>query len=283
MTFYRQPHVSQYDYSSFTRANGCTWTTGCNGIGAVTGGRKHPSPDYLHSLLPKDQETNPFTPGWSIPDLVKACSRYGVTVVDRSGRGWADAVQQAEEGHYLAIQGRSSAFSNDTCSGSFDGGHCIGWHPSHRQRNGHRQWWINDGICPGGRWEYEYVLKAYAQALNFGIQFGVFQSRVPLIADAPAPKPDLGGGNVTIKYATVAATSSVMHLAEGQRLYDHPGGAPYTRMSRSAKVPHVGLAGSVNGKGWRAVIVGTGIGYPKGVVKRTVLYVPSNAGEVEPA
>lgn len=277
MTFYVQPHISQYDYSAYTAQNGCTWTAGANGIGATSGGRYHPNPDYLHSLVDKSEETNPFTAGWSIPDLRLACSRYGMSLVDRSGKGWDDVIAQLLEGHYCVVQGVSAQFPNTTCSGEFNGGHAIGTNPKHRQHNGRRQWWIDDGICADGRWEDEDVLKRYAQALNFGIQYGAFLGRVPQVDVEPV---NTAGGNVTIRYAAVAATSNVMQLADGQRLYDRPGGKPITRMSRKAAVPHVGLAGQVNGKAWRAVMVATGVGYTDGKPHRTVLYVPSSAGKV---
>lgn len=281
-TYYIQPHVSQYDYSAFTKRNGCTWTAGSNGIGATSGGRYRPSPDYLHSLLPNSQETNPFTPGWSIPDLVKACSRYGITLTDRSGKGWADVIAQLEGGHYVVIQGDSDQFGNATCSGEFDGNHCIGGNPNHRLHNGARQWWIDDGICPDGRWEYESVLKRYAQKLNYGIQYGAFLGRVPTTA-APSQPSTATGGDVAIRYSPTTNPTTRMNLKAGQRLYASPGGKAVTSMASAGSPPHLGVTKSPAGVAWRAVQVGTKWSYPDGKPHKTVLYVPATAGKVVPA
>lgn len=89
-----------------------------------------------------------------------------------------------------------------------------------------------------------------------------------------------GARNVTIRYAGVQSVTSRFALAEGQRLYDKPGGVVVTRLSRTTTVPLIGLAGSVNGKPWRAVLIGTAAGYSDDKPHRTVLYVPDSAGKV---
>jgi hypothetical protein len=116
-------HRSQYDPGSslVTRREGCVWTTGANGIAATTGGAKHPSPDAIHDLLPRNQETSPTTPGWSLTDLAKAMGRYGMTFVDYTGDGWAAVEKAHAADHYIALQGDSDQFGNSTCSGAFDG------------------------------------------------------------------------------------------------------------------------------------------------------------------
>lgn len=279
-------HNSQYDpgCSAFTRQNGCTWTTVSNGIAATTGGAHEPSPDYIHSLLPRSQETDPNSAGWSIPDAIHAASRYGMTVTDLSGKGWAEVVRYLDEGHYIILQGDSDQFGNNTCSGTFDGAHCIGTYPKARLYGGYHQHWIDDPICPEGRWEYDYVIRRYASKLNANMRAAAFASRVPSTTTTPSTASgNPGGENVTIRYATVTDTGNVMQLANGQRLYNKPGGSVVTRMSKAASVPHVGLAGNVNGKAWRAVVVGTGVGYSDGKTHKTILYVPASAGKVVPS
>lgn len=96
----------------------------------------------------------------------------------------------------------------------------------------------------------------------------------------PTPGPTSGGANVAIRYAQVSTTATRLRLRQGTALYDRPGGRKVTAMSANGDVPHVGLAGSVNGKAWRAVVVGTGWSYADGRSHRTVLYVPAAAGEV---
>lgn len=183
MTLYVPVHRSQYDpgCSTVTRHSGCTWTSGANGVDAISAGRKRPTPDAVHALVPNAQETNPGTPGWSMPDLARAMSRYGVGFANRSGDGWAAVIAWLKAGHYVVLQGDSDQFGNATCSGSFDGDHAIGVHPNHREVDGVRQWWINDPICPAGRWERETVLQRYAVKLHASVLFGVFSQPVPVI------------------------------------------------------------------------------------------------------
>lgn len=187
MTLYLNAHSSQYapDASTITHRAGCTWTSVANGVDASTGGRLRPTPDQVHAMVPNAEETSPTTPGWSIPDAVKAARRLGVELVDRSGDGWGAALLQLEAGHYLLLQGDSDVFTGG-CSGEFDGPHAIGIHPRHKDEDGERWWWINDPICQTGRWERESVLRAYAEKLSAGIRFASFTLLVPAVA---APKP----------------------------------------------------------------------------------------------
>jgi hypothetical protein len=85
-----------------------------------------------------------------------------------------------------------------------------------------------------------------------------------------------------IRYSTIKETANRMTLKDNQAIYEHPGGPLLTRMARPAAVPHVGLAGAVNGKAWRAVQIGTSKGYPDGKQHKTVAYVPSSAGRIVP-
>lgn len=101
--------------------------------------------------------------------------------------------------------------------------------------------------------------------------------RAPVI---PTPGSASGGDNVAIRYAQVSTTATRLRLRQGTSLYDRPGGSRVTAMSANADVPHVGLAGAVNGEAWRAVVVGTRWSYADGRAHRTILYVPAAAGEV---
>lgn len=279
--FYIQPHQSQYQagVTTVTRRAGCTWTSLANGIGAITGGHSRPTPDEIHAVLPNSAETNPAFPGWSMPDADHAMDRYGVGFVDRSGDGWDAFIEALLDDHYGVLQGDSDQFGDATCSGSYDGPHAIGVSPNHRTINGEREWWIDDPICPTGRWEKESVLKRYAVKFYSSILFGIFTQKVPLVEALPVnPTPGKGEANVTIRYANVSSPTR-MRLAKGQVCYASPGGKAVTKMSRTASVPHVGLAA----KGWRAVVIGTRAGYSDGSVHRSVLYVPAKAGEVTKA
>jgi hypothetical protein len=174
MTLYRNPHVTQFDGTAKASQN-CTPTTGAAGADASSGGLVHLTGGQLRAHVKQSEETNPNTPGWSLLDLDLGLSRIGVPFVIRSGTGWGGVISALDAGLYVALQGDSDQFGNATCSGVFDGDHCIGVHPA---RSGTRRW-INDPICKAGRWEEEATLKRYAQKLYSGILFGVFLSPVP--------------------------------------------------------------------------------------------------------
>jgi hypothetical protein len=176
--YYVQPHVSQFDGSAYAGSN-CTPTSLANGIAAVTRGVSKPTGSRVRAVLARSEETNPATPGWSIPDADKAAARLGVAFDDLSGTGWQRLRTAHETGHYLIVQGDSDKFSNATCSGAFDGDHCIGIHPA---TLGSR-WWIDDPICRDGRWEEQAVLMRYAQDLSPMIRFGQL-GKVPNVAES---------------------------------------------------------------------------------------------------
>jgi len=191
--YYTGGHRSQYaaGQSAITRKSGCTWSSGANGIDDTTGGKRQPTPDQLHAKVARSEETSPATPGWSLPDLALACKRYGVPFANRTNlgylgtKGWAGIKRAWANGRYVVIQGDSDRFSNNTCSGAFDGDHAIGVSPKTRLVNGRRQHWINDSICPTGRWEYDSIIYSYANKLavasRLPLRWGTFGSAVPKV------------------------------------------------------------------------------------------------------
>ncbi len=194
-------HQSQYQpgASVVTRHAGCTWTSVANGVGTITAGAHQPTPDQVHDEVAHTEETSPATPGWSIPDAVLASHRLGYELVDHTDEGFAALVGELETRHYVLAQGDSDQFGNATCSGAFDGPHCIGIDGSKSKlEDGERWWWIDDPICPTGRWERESVLKRYTQKLRAGVRFAVFAIAVPKPVP-PKPKPV-----VTLRYGAKA-------------------------------------------------------------------------------
>lgn len=177
--FYDPEHLTQYDFGASTATNGCTWTALTTGARMVTGGAFKLNPDQVHGLVERHEETDPNTPGWSIPDADRAAARMGIPYENRSGQGWAAVESAVKAGCVVEIQGDSDVFSNATCSGAFDGGHAIVAGPARRFLSSGEQWWIHDSICRSGRWEYKSVIRRYAEKLNAGIRFGVFTTRVP--------------------------------------------------------------------------------------------------------
>ena len=173
-------HQSQYDpgCSPITRQSGCTWTSGASGVWTVTGQRYKPTPDEIHALVRRDEETAPTTPGWSLTDLRLAMGRYGMTFIDRTGTGWEGVKAERALERYVVLQGDSDQFPAG-CSGTFEGLHCIGIHPKTKAERGVVWWWVNDPICPAGRWERETILRRYASKLWTTIRFGSFTQPVP--------------------------------------------------------------------------------------------------------
>ena len=175
-------HQSQLEpgNSAITRSSGCTWTSLANGISATTAGKDHPTPDFVHGKVARSEETSPQTPGWSLTDADLAAKRLGFDLVDQTHSGW-DAVRKALAGHhYVLLQGDSDRFGNATCSGAFDGDHCIGVWPRTKIDGGHTYRLIDDPICPTSRWERESVLESYAEKLDANVRFASFARSVPL-------------------------------------------------------------------------------------------------------
>jgi hypothetical protein len=179
--YYIGHHNSQYGpppQSAITHTSGCTWTGLANHLETVSGGKKDPTPDDVHNRLPKNEETSPGSPGWSMPDAERASHHYATSAgmpnlvtVNRTtagflgAYGWNGIKKALSYDRYILVQGDSDRFADNTCSGKFNGDHCIGINPKHRIYNGRSQHWIDDGICPTGRWEYDTIIYAYAKKL----------------------------------------------------------------------------------------------------------------------
>ena len=181
--YYLNPHKSQLGgtNSAITRSSGCTWTAAANGVNASTGGKQNPSPDAVHNLVKRTEETTPETPGWSLYDVDKAMTRISPAVgYEVRKTGWVGVESALDAGHYVVLQGDSDQFSDATCSGKFNGDHAIGVHP---QRDSLGRQLINDGICSSGRYESRAVLRRYAEKLWPTVRFGVFTTKVPSTED----------------------------------------------------------------------------------------------------
>jgi hypothetical protein len=176
---YRNRHRTQYcsGCSSTTRSSGCTWVSASNGADAATRGRVDLEPDQVHAKVKRTEEVNPYTPGWHLDDVDLAMKRIGVGFDNRTGAGWPALRRAHDDGYYILLQGDSDRFGNSTCSGAFDGLHCVGIHPDEDSRG---RWRIDDPICKTARYETESTLFSYAAKLSSKVFFGVFTNRVPL-------------------------------------------------------------------------------------------------------
>lgn len=180
-------HKSQYDPDCppRTRREGCVPAAGANGARASSGGKVDRLVSQVHNLIPKTEETDPNTPGWSLVDLDRAMLKLGIAFETRNGT-WSAVENAHASGLVVVLQGDSDQFPNGTCSGEFDGDHCVAVHPG-TYTDG--RWPLADGICPTRRPEKPSVLKDYANkfAIKVGgrptsvIRFGVFTTPVPFI------------------------------------------------------------------------------------------------------
>lgn len=180
---YIQPHVSQYPppYTTprLTRM-GCSPTSAANGVGASTGGKHKPSGDDVLAKVSRSEEVDPTSEGWSLDDVDLAMARMHIPFVVIRNEGWAGVVAAHNAGYYVIVQGDSDRFPGTTCSGAFDGKHCIGTHPD-EDAAGH--WRIDDPICHSARYEKPETIRAYAEHL-FGtpkVYFGKFTDKVPAL------------------------------------------------------------------------------------------------------
>ncbi len=177
---YKNRHKSQLAArnSARTKREGCTWTTGANGIMAATGGKQRPSPDTVLAQVPRSHETDPSTPGWSLPDLDLAVTKLGINLEILTG--WDNLREWRNKGYGIALQGDSDVFASG-CMGTFDGPHCIYIHPDENADG----WRLDDPMCPKATHRSPEKIREYAQKLAdrfFGgiIRFGVFKPAVPL-------------------------------------------------------------------------------------------------------
>ena len=176
MIFFEGTHRRQLDGSPLASEN-CTPTSGANGLRASSGGRLDKSGGELRALIPKDKETDPKTPGWSLGDLKRAMDGLKVPYKNKPGT-WADVEATLRSGLFVVLQGDSDQFPGGTCSANFKGDHCVGLHPGDL---GDGTWLLADPLCPSRRREKREVLQAYAEKFAKGkkLTFGVFTTPVP--------------------------------------------------------------------------------------------------------
>ncbi len=224
MTYYINPHISQFDGSAKQGSN-CTPAAGSNAAIAVTGGTFKHTAGWWRGLVKPSEETNPLTPGWSLQDLDLAMTRVHIGFDIKGGTGWDALVNWRAQGHYIVLQGDSDQFGNSTCSGAFDGLHCIGVHP-HTQNN---LWRIDDPICKAGRYESPAVIKAYAQKLHYSILYGITSGKVPQViwgAEVPLAvrTPDPVGNRVRAAITLAGHNpGALVNLSDVSRALDRIG------------------------------------------------------------
>lgn len=235
--------------------------------------------------------------GTRLQQVQRAWKTYGQILDIRTGGDWNDVRRALGEGRGVILQiDHGDLSASERCS-TFMGSHAVYLNPE--MVTGETL--MGNPLCASFKWADNGHLRRAAEALGrqAGLRpetrldgqpifFAVTRAR-PVSSQPPdtstggGNKPVSTGGNVAIRYCQTRTTSSRMSLKKGQVLYVSPGGARVTAMSADGKPFHVGPAGSVGGKAWRAVIVSTKWSYKDGVPRPTVLYVPASAGTVVPA
>lgn len=237
-------------------------------------------------LASDEKVPDPKSPGLNLDQVDAAVWKLTSAQVDpdtHRGITIAEAQSRIVAGEWAELQVWRGSLVNAGFGGgnSFIGGHAITVHVSAGAPV------IGDPLVPyyiratwSAIWRACGHLAVYSNGgeLGYGRAYAAFLSG-PVVPVATAP----GGNNVAIRYATVQTAGARIQLAAGTGLYERPGGTRVTRMARSASPLELGLAGSVNGKAWRAVLVGTAWSYRDGNPHKTVLYVPASAGKVVPA
>lgn len=228
---------------------------------------------------------DPGSPGLHHGQLRDVAAKFGIRLDVLNGAPW-DEIRDLgrDRAILLAVNYRPIQFTSFSGQRTFSGNHELLLLP---------QRFTYDSLCDGrlsngvrvfrGPAIYPESLLMQAAGSFPGVGFGranvaVFPHRHPFVlpdtSTGPhvvvnAPKP--GERNVAI---LTAYASHRFEMAKGQPLFRHPGGPQVTVLSRAGSVEYIGKAGA----GWVAVKVGTGALYADGIVRPTVLYVPSKAG-----
>lgn len=217
------PHQSQrqrYNPTASYRlqTEGCVPTGGANGTNTVTG-RRLDGDDVLR-LIPKAQESDPRTPGWSLEDLDRAMAKIGVGFEIRRGRGRNGLRAAWAADLATAIQGDSEEFNSETCSGIFNGDHLIVVFPPRKLIYGIWHRWIADSLCATGRWERESEIFAYAENFRSTIAMGVWTKKVArIVTPPPSPPVDphqaLFAPGAQVKVYQISSKGTILRQPDG--------------------------------------------------------------------
>lgn len=167
-------HRTQFDGSELASEN-CVPTSLANGARELTHGEYDVSGAKIRSLVARSEEQNPNTPGWSLRDASLAASRANIAFSVVSGT-FAAVRNAVDQGYAVLLQGDSDQFNDTTCSGRFNGDHCVCLHPEDLPAT---KMLLADPICRTRREESAATIQRYAekfagsQTLAFGIVGGM--------------------------------------------------------------------------------------------------------------
>ncbi len=105
--------------------------------------------------------------GTGIPELAKAWSKLGYTLIDRRGHTWADVMTDLRAGRGVVLQGDYDVLTGtNTCQGTFDGDHAIYLNPQLYGSGSVMEIAVGDPLCGAFKTISVGVLKAYAEKLG---------------------------------------------------------------------------------------------------------------------
>lgn len=168
---------SQFDGSPKAKEN-CVPASVANALRSATQGKVDKTGGEVRALVKQSEETNPYTPGWSLDDAHLAAKRLGEPLTIMAGSSWLGLKTKRNEGRMIVLQGDSEEFSSG-CSAAFDGDHCIVIHPATNSKTG--RWLKGDPICQAWIWEDEAVLRRYAENFGGGKSYFAYTDVVPVV------------------------------------------------------------------------------------------------------
>lgn len=156
---------TQYDDGPLETEN-CTPASLAMALSQVSEGRINMSGTQVRALIKKNEEVDPKSAGWALADIDLAMNRlptkgFATSVRASKKSTWARLVELRSEGRGIVLQGDSSKFDNTTCSGAFNGPHCVYVSPIDDDDG---DWRLGDPVCSKWRWETAKVLRAYAES-----------------------------------------------------------------------------------------------------------------------
>lgn len=244
--------------------------------------------------LSSEPEPDPGSPGLHHGQLRDVAAQFGLRCEVLNGAPWDELADARRMGHTCCIQVgyrpiRTTSFSGQR---SFYGNHELGIYPG-------SGWFSYDPLCDGrisngsrvfrGPADYpqSLLMQAAGDFLTKQGRLGFGRVNVLVLPHRRISLPDTGTGPVVVLSGPKPTEQNValtgvyearnLRLAKGQPLFRYPGGPKVTVLAKEGAVPYRGKAGA----GWVAVKVGTGALYEDGVVRPTILYVPSKAGVIE--
>jgi len=225
MSWYAGHPLTQFDGGPYANQN-CTPTAGAMAADQATGGRIRRTGSTMRALIPRSQEQNPATPGWSIVDLDTAMAKLGIPFTTAYGHTWTELVTLHVAGHGIVMSGDSDQFTSG-CSAAFDGDHATYLPAAPADAEG--LWRLGDPICHDpARWTYQSPSAIRRYMEKFGRRLFGTTNPQKISFGYTAVVPQLEEDNPMLPITD--ATPHTLDIAPGKQLYDL-NGTPLVKVS----------------------------------------------------